>query len=938
MAKLPKLSPSTKSKIKEGVGDFTKKTLSNVGSAVLAGLGTGGSFNFGAADSGAEDAIESGKQTGPTGDKSKDVINALRDLQSDVNKQSAALKKNNGLLAKQTDILTKGFEALIDSNNKNIELLSQMSGGVSLGDLLKSSASSVLPSLASPAAVTAIAAISAAAAYELYKSGKEYLDMPNRPDFKKLQEKSAGLTEQEEINSAWTSRGKTMGGSKSLPSGAARDGELEPGYSGLSGQVLLNAIANPAGPSSAAPVATTASRIWTPKQEAPPAGGAVSIGRSPNAPAGAAAPAATETQKTYYDKMYNALYAAAKEKGVPNPEVIAQLGATQTSLETGYGRHMVGNNAFGIKGSGQNSVNAGTQEFVGGKMVGMKQSFRSYNNVTDSAADYIDFLQKNPRYKGVLAATNINEAITAQSKTGYATDPNYGSKLASINTKMGGGGMGGGGMSGGEMVAGRSGGQAIAGNMNGINPKLENAVNMAASEYFDATGRRIQITSGLRDSSKQAQLYQAYISGKSPYPAARPGTSKHEKGFAVDINSADAAAMDKMGILAKYGLSRPVPNDPVHIEMAGLGGGGESSGGGGGYAEKGGGEGGGGGRAPAAAAASVAPAASSGGAALSKKESSTLKQAMAVTDPHVKSRAMFQAAQDAEARGENSTALFWAADKQRQSELANLSSQPKTAASKQAATTKQAAKVETPSKAYDMSDPNQSAYSGDTGTWQKTDVTTNPDAAAYSGDTGTWTSRPGAAAEAAQPAVGYDKPFPTGTWTSRPGAAAEAAQPAVGYDKPFPTTYQTLQAERVRSNTELANDSIRVKMYDQDTEETYGANATAGRNKIAEDQAKMAAISSGEQTPAQVRGSMRQAAAGIQGTPADLGRQAIQKSQDTEPGYSGASGQTLQNAINTPAESSSDNSQSSIKPEDTSIGAQEFNRIFGNFYNATAGW
>ena len=915
MAGLPKISPSTKSKIKEGVGDFTKKTLSNVGSGVLAGLGTGGSFNFGAADSGAEDAIDSGKQTGPTGDKSKDVINALRDLQSDVNKQSAALKKNNGLLAKQNDLLAKGFEALISGNEKILSQMSQAGGGGggAASDALSTFAESLFSSFAKNPTVLAVTAATAAALYGLNKVSEKISQDPN---FKKLQERDKDKTTEQLENEAWnglrkqTSRNPSNIGDAS-PISYEKAGE--PGYSGASGQVLQNAIANPAGPSSAAPVATTASRMWTPKQEAPPAGGAVSIGRSPNAPAGAAAPAATETQKAYYDKMYNALYAAAKEKGVPNPEVIAKLGATQTSLETGYGRHMVGNNAFGIKGSGPNSVNAGTQEFVGGKMVGMKQSFRSYNNVTDSAADYIDFLQKNPRYKGVLAATNINEAITAQSKTGYATDPNYGSKLASINTKMGGGGM-----SGGEMVAGRSGGQAIAGNMNGINPKLANAVNMAASEYFDATGRHIQITSGLRDSSKQAQLYQAYISGRSPYPAARPGTSKHEKGFAVDINSADAAAMDKMGILAKYGLSRPVPNDPVHIEMAGLGGGGESSGGGGGYAEKGGGGGGGGGRAPAAssggapAAASVAPAASSGGAALSKKESSTLKQAMAVTDPHVKSRAMFQAAQDAEARGENSTALFWAADKQRQSELANLSSQPKTAASKQAATTKQAAKVETPSKAYDMSDPNQSAYSGDTGTWQKTDVTTNPDAAAYSGD--------------------------AGTWTSRPGAAAEAAQPAVGYDRPFPTTYQALQAERVRSNTELANDSIRVRMYDQDTEETYGANATAERNKIAEDQAKMAAISSGEQTPVQVRGSMRQAAAGIQGTPADLGRQAIQKSQDTEPGYSGASGQVLQNAISSPAESSSDNSQSSIKPEDTSIGAQEFNRIFGNFYNATAGW
>ena len=153
--------------------------------------------------------------------------------------------------------------------------------------------------------------------------------------------------------------------------------------------------------------------------------------------AGAGGKPASGAQKEYYDKMYDSLLKAAKEKGVKNPEVIAQLGATQTSLETGYGKHMVGNNAFGIKaGKGDASVSAGTQEFVGGRMVGMKQNFKSYKDVTESAGDYVDFLKRNKRYQGVLGADNINDAIAAQAKTGYATDPNYGSKLAGINAKM----------------------------------------------------------------------------------------------------------------------------------------------------------------------------------------------------------------------------------------------------------------------------------------------------------------------------------------------------------------------------------------------------------------------------------------------------------------------------------------------------------------------
>ena len=142
----------------------------------------------------------------------------------------------------------------------------------------------------------------------------------------------------------------------------------------------------------------------------------------------------SESQKAYYDKMYNSIYKAAKEKGVEHPEVIAKLGAAQTSLETGYGKHMVGNNAFGIKAKkGGDAVTASTQEFENGKMVTKNQNFRKYDNPEDSAADYVDFLQHNKRYKDVLAAKTAEEGIAAQAKTGYATDPDYGKKLGSIN-------------------------------------------------------------------------------------------------------------------------------------------------------------------------------------------------------------------------------------------------------------------------------------------------------------------------------------------------------------------------------------------------------------------------------------------------------------------------------------------------------------------------
>jgi hypothetical protein len=121
-----------------------------------------------------------------------------------------------------------------------------------------------------------------------------------------------------------------------------------------------------------------------------------------------------------------------------------------------------------------------------------------------------------------------------------------------------------------------TGGASLSGNLSGVDQRLVGALTAAADEYKSLTGKAVTVTSGLRDSAKQQQLYDAYKSGRSKFPAAKPGTSKHEQGLAVDINQSDADAMDSMGLLRKHGLARPVPKDPVHIQ--GFAGGGIASG------------------------------------------------------------------------------------------------------------------------------------------------------------------------------------------------------------------------------------------------------------------------------------------------------------------------------------------------------------------------
>lgn len=104
----------------------------------------------------------------------------------------------------------------------------------------------------------------------------------------------------------------------------------------------------------------------------------------------------------------------------------------------------------------------------------------------------------------------------------------------------------------------------------GLDSKLGNAVVKAAEEYNATTGNKIQLNSAKRDTEKQKELYAAWIAGgKQGMPVAKPGTSLHEKGLAVDIqNYNDPAAVAAMN---RQGLQQKVPNDPVHFSFDGGG-------------------------------------------------------------------------------------------------------------------------------------------------------------------------------------------------------------------------------------------------------------------------------------------------------------------------------------------------------------------------------
>ena len=70
--------------------------------------------------------------------------------------------------------------------------------------------------------------------------------------------------------------------------------------------------------------------------------------------------------------------------------------------------------------------------------------------------------------------------------------------------------------------------------LSGLNPALRPWAEWLTKigKYYDS---RLVVTSGFRSSRKQGQLYQRYISGESPIPAAPPGRSLHEYGLAFDL-------------------------------------------------------------------------------------------------------------------------------------------------------------------------------------------------------------------------------------------------------------------------------------------------------------------------------------------------------------------------------------------------------------------
>jgi hypothetical protein len=115
-------------------------------------------------------------------------------------------------------------------------------------------------------------------------------------------------------------------------------------------------------------------------------------------------------------------------------------------------------------------------------------------------------------------------------------------------------------------------------NLAGLNPKFQKAFfTMVGDWVTNFGGGTVTSASAFRTRAEQEALWVKY--GRNTKRVARPGTSRHESGFAIDIDRNSAGKLEQSGMFKKYGFHRPLSNEPWHVEMvgAGKGGGGVST-------------------------------------------------------------------------------------------------------------------------------------------------------------------------------------------------------------------------------------------------------------------------------------------------------------------------------------------------------------------------
>ena len=118
----------------------------------------------------------------------------------------------------------------------------------------------------------------------------------------------------------------------------------------------------------------------------------------------------------------------------------ASITMAQAILESDWGTSKLAfkyHNLFGIKGTGENTKTLKTKEYVNGKWKVVNARFKVYDSWTASIKDHTKLMLHGTdgnenNYTDVVNAKTYKKAAIALQNDGYATDPDYASKLISV--------------------------------------------------------------------------------------------------------------------------------------------------------------------------------------------------------------------------------------------------------------------------------------------------------------------------------------------------------------------------------------------------------------------------------------------------------------------------------------------------------------------------
>ncbi len=144
-------------------------------------------------------------------------------------------------------------------------------------------------------------------------------------------------------------------------------------------------------------------------------------------PMPAAKPHKVHLQPVYKQMFIDRLLPEARKAKLKWRVPIA-ITLAQGALESSWGRTVVDNAYFGIKGKtdGEDTTKFATSEFINGKWVVEHDSFRAYKDLAEATDDYGRFLNANPRYKPAFLHVDnpflfIHELVKAK----YGSGPDY---------------------------------------------------------------------------------------------------------------------------------------------------------------------------------------------------------------------------------------------------------------------------------------------------------------------------------------------------------------------------------------------------------------------------------------------------------------------------------------------------------------------------------